>query len=135
MSQANATKLFGTDGIRGRAGEFPLDEATVERIGRALVINIGRHLGHAPRLLIGRDTRQSGPHLQAALSEGLAAEGVGAAAHGPTREHGGLGLGLPLSKRIVEQHQGRIWLESNDRRGCTAFVSLPLSVSVPLTLL
>ena len=55
-------------------------------------------------------------------------EPLGAAAHGPTREHGGLGLGLPLSKRIIEQHQGRIWLESKDRRGCTAFVSLPLSL-------
>jgi len=54
-------------------------------------------------------------------------EPLGAAAHGPTREHGGLGLGLPLSKRIVEQHQGRVWLESAERRGCTAFVSLPLA--------
>jgi signal transduction histidine kinase len=54
-------------------------------------------------------------------------ESFGAASNGPTREHGGLGLGLPLSKRIVEQHSGRIWLESKERRGCTAFVVLPLS--------
>ena len=77
MSQANATKLFGTDGIRGRAGEFPLDDATVERIGRALVVNIGRDLGHAPRLLIGRDTRQSGPQIEAALARGAIAASAG----------------------------------------------------------
>src|ERR1051325_6686329 len=76
MSQANATKLFGTDGIRGRAGEFPLAEATVERIGRALVVNIARGLPHAPRLLIGRDTRESGPQIEAALARGALAAGA-----------------------------------------------------------
>jgi len=76
MSQANATRLFGTDGIRGRAGEFPLDAATVERIGRALVANIARDLGRAPRLLIGRDTRESGPMIEAALTRGAMASGA-----------------------------------------------------------
>ncbi|HJQ24794.1 MAG TPA: phosphoglucosamine mutase [Blastocatellia bacterium] len=76
MSQANATKLFGTDGIRGRAGEFPLDGATVERIGRALVVNIAGGLPHAPRLLIGRDTRESGPEIEAALARGALAAGA-----------------------------------------------------------
>jgi signal transduction histidine kinase len=56
-------------------------------------------------------------------------ESFGAAVNGPTREYGGLGLGLSLSKRIVEQHGGRIWLESKDRRGCTAYVTLPLSLA------
>ena len=62
-------------------------------------------------------------------------ESFGAASNGPTREHPGLGLGLPLSKKIVEQHGGRIWLESKDRRGCTAIVTLPLSLpdSPPMT--
>ena len=54
-------------------------------------------------------------------------EQFGATLHGPTREHNGLGLGLSLSRRIVEQHSGRIWLESIERQGCTAFVSLPLT--------
>src|SRR5690349_24960601 len=76
MSQSKAAKLFGTDGIRGRAGEFPLDEATVEQIGRALVINIAADLDRSPRLVIGRDTRESGPQIEAALTRGAMAAGA-----------------------------------------------------------
>jgi phosphoglucosamine mutase len=76
MSQGKATKLFGTDGIRGRAGEYPLDEPTVERIGRALVANIAGALHRAPRLLIGRDTRESGPQIEAALMRGALEAGA-----------------------------------------------------------
>jgi phosphoglucosamine mutase len=66
-------RLFGTDGIRGRAGEFPLDAPTVQKIGCAVV----RALGAAsPRVLIGRDTRESGAELEAHLAAGLAAEGA-----------------------------------------------------------
>ncbi len=69
------TRLFGTDGIRGRAGEHPLDDVTVERIGAALaeVLKSGR--GRRPRLLIGRDTRESGPAIEAALRRGIEAAG------------------------------------------------------------
>ncbi|MBI4376432.1 MAG: response regulator [Elusimicrobia bacterium] len=50
-----------------------------------------------------------------------------AASQGPTREHGGLGLSLFLSKYILEQHYGRIWLESpEDGKGCRAIFELPL---------
>jgi phosphoglucosamine mutase len=76
MAQAQATRLFGTDGIRGKAGEFPLDEVTIEIIARALVVNIGGDLSRAPRLLIGRDTRQSGPLIEAALTRSAAAAGA-----------------------------------------------------------
>jgi phosphoglucosamine mutase len=76
MSEGRAAKLFGTDGIRGRAGEFPLDEATVERIGRALVVNIAADLDRSPRLVIGRDTRESGPQIEAALTRGALAAGA-----------------------------------------------------------
>ena len=76
MSQADVAKLFGTDGIRGKAGEFPLDEVTVERIGGALVANIAADLGRAPRLLIGRDTRESGPQIEAALTRGALRAGA-----------------------------------------------------------
>ena len=49
-----------------------------------------------------------------------------AANQGPTREYPGLGLGLPLSKEIVEQHGGRIWLESKGAgSGTTARLELP----------
>ncbi len=70
-------RLFGTDGIRGVAGQFPLDEATVERIGRALALTLGSG-GRAPRMMIGRDTRESGEAIEAALLRGLEARGAAA---------------------------------------------------------
>ncbi len=76
MSSEKRKKLFGTDGIRSRAGEYPLDERTVERIGASLVKNLADELQHTPRLIIGRDTRQSGAQIQAALTRG--AESAGA---------------------------------------------------------
>ncbi len=66
-------RLFGTDGIRGVAGTFPLDEATVVRIGKALVNSLHAAAGGSPRLVIGRDTRESGPVLEAALARGIVA--------------------------------------------------------------
>jgi phosphoglucosamine mutase len=66
-------RYFGTDGIRGRAGQPPLDPRTVQRIGRALVraMEVSR-----PRVLIGRDTRESSPVLESHIAAGLAAEGA-----------------------------------------------------------
>ena len=70
-----ATRLFGTDGIRAIAGEYPLDEGTVFLIGRAL----GEFLGQAeanPRVVFGEDTRESSPWIGETLAAGLAQEGV-----------------------------------------------------------
>jgi phosphoglucosamine mutase len=69
-------RLFGTDGIRGVAGEFPLDDLTVERIAVSLSSNLARELGRAPRMIIGRDTRQSGPAIEEALTDGARAAGA-----------------------------------------------------------
>jgi phosphoglucosamine mutase len=63
-------KLFGTDGIRGKAGEFPLDAATVHVIGRSLARRLGEKVGPNPQIVIGRDTRESGPWIEQALSAG-----------------------------------------------------------------
>lgn len=63
-------KLFGTDGIRGVAGEFPLDGSTVYAIGRAL----GHHLSRTnrrPRVVIGQDTRESSGWIADAVAAGL----------------------------------------------------------------
>lgn len=66
-------KLFGTDGIRGVAGEFPLDRKTVYAIGRAL----GDHLPAGPRrVVIGQDTRESSAWIADVLSAGLERSGV-----------------------------------------------------------
>jgi len=60
-------RLFGTDGIRGRAFESPLDEETVRRLGAALAVELGN--GAAPRLLMAGDTRASTSRLAAWLAE------------------------------------------------------------------
>src|SRR5262245_11550039 len=71
-------ELFGTDGIRGVAGQYPLDRSTIERIGYSLAIELTRRSGRAPRLVIGRDTRESGEWIEAALARGLRAASAGA---------------------------------------------------------
>jgi phosphoglucosamine mutase len=71
-------ELFGTDGIRGVAGQYPLDRRTIERIAYSLATELTRRSGHAPRLVIGRDTRESGEWIEAALARGLQAARAGA---------------------------------------------------------
>ncbi|HKA17258.1 MAG TPA: phosphoglucosamine mutase [Blastocatellia bacterium] len=76
MSGGAEQRLFGTDGVRGIAGQYPLDERTVEIIGRSIVSNLARELGRAPSIVIGRDTRESGPKIEAALASGAIAAGA-----------------------------------------------------------
>lgn len=70
-------RLFGTDGIRGVAGQPPLDWKTVVTLGMALGDDLKRRdLGRKP-VLIGMDTRESGPRIAAQLADGLKRSGVG----------------------------------------------------------
>ena len=64
-----AIELFGTDGIRGRAGEFPLDDKTVYAVGLALAGQIAK--SRNPKVLIGMDTRISSMHIVRLLAAGL----------------------------------------------------------------
>ncbi len=64
-------RLFGTDGIRGVAGTFPLDPDTVTKIGRALARLIPAQTEGYPRMVIGRDPRESGPAIEEALVRGI----------------------------------------------------------------
>ena len=66
-------KLFGTDGIRGAAGEFPLDEKTIETIGNSLARQLAEKLGRSPRIITGRDTRESGEWIERAFCTGAGA--------------------------------------------------------------
>ncbi|MGB7684330.1 MAG: phosphoglucosamine mutase, partial [Solirubrobacterales bacterium] len=66
-----ARKLFGTDGVRGEAGTF-LDAELATSLGRATVASLE---AERPQVLIVRDTRESGPMLEAALAAGIAAAG------------------------------------------------------------
>jgi phosphoglucosamine mutase len=70
------TRLFGTDGVRGKAGTFPLDHATVRRLGAALVRALPNGRTRSPHLLIGRDTRESGSWIEAELAHGAGGEGA-----------------------------------------------------------
>ena len=74
-------KLFGTDGIRGVPGEFPLDDHTLYWIGRTLGEYLRRNTP-GPRALIGMDTRESGPHIAGRVAAGLARAGVAPASAG-----------------------------------------------------
>jgi phosphoglucosamine mutase len=67
--------LFGTDGVRGRAGTPPLDRPTVRRLGAALVRAL-HHGTASPQFLIGRDTRESGGWIEAELAHGACGEGA-----------------------------------------------------------
>jgi phosphoglucosamine mutase len=83
--------LFGTDGVRGHAGEYPLDRPTVRRLGAALVrsafakasagsavadASAGQASDRRLHLLIGRDTRESGGWIEAELAHGASGEGA-----------------------------------------------------------
>jgi phosphoglucosamine mutase len=68
-------QLFGTDGIRGVAGEFPLDQRTVLAIGRALGQRLAKPDSSA-RVIIGQDTRESGAWISSALAAGLESASV-----------------------------------------------------------
>jgi phosphoglucosamine mutase len=75
MSKGTARKLFGTDGIRGIAGEPPLDARTIHATGLALGHSLlGRH---EPKVILGRDTRESSMWIAATISDALRKTGVG----------------------------------------------------------
>jgi len=71
------TKLFGTDGIRAKAGEFPLDSATVHIAGASLAQHLAEQNGsRLPRIIVGRDTRESGRQIERDLMGGARAIGA-----------------------------------------------------------
>jgi phosphoglucosamine mutase len=78
-------RLFGTDGVRGTAGEYPLDHETVARLGAALVRAMrasgrgdsgARASGTPLRFIVGRDTRESGEWIERELARGIRSEGA-----------------------------------------------------------
>lgn len=69
-------KLFGTDGMRGAAGVFPLDEKTIEALGFSLASQFKAQLNRQPKFITGRDTRESGAWIEQAFCRGAAAAGA-----------------------------------------------------------
>jgi phosphoglucosamine mutase len=75
MTSASTRKLFGTDGIRAVAGEAPLDPTTIFAAGLALGHSL-RNTAIVPKVILGRDTRESGPWIAATLAAGLRQAGA-----------------------------------------------------------
>jgi phosphoglucosamine mutase len=70
-----ARKLFGTDGIRGVAGDPPLDAKTILATGLALAHSL-RRSNAVPKVILGRDTRESSPWIAATIAAGLREAGA-----------------------------------------------------------
>jgi phosphoglucosamine mutase len=104
------TPLFGTDGIRGVANDEPLTPELAFRVGRQLVATLQFDHGvDRVRLVIGRDTRRSGPLLEAALTAGAMSAGADCYAVGvlPTP-------GIALLTRRLEAHGGIVLSASHN---------------------
>ena len=87
-----ARQLFGTDGVRGRAGEFLTPELAVS-LARAAVVHLN---APEPQILIVRDTRESGEMLEAAIAAGVTAAGADALVAGV--------LPTPAAALLVRRH-------------------------------
>jgi phosphoglucosamine mutase len=72
---SDTRQLFGTDGIRGVAGNFPLTHESVFLIGQALGHDLRRTSAN-PRVIIGQDTRESSSWIADRLALGLCSDGV-----------------------------------------------------------
>ncbi|MGJ0427853.1 phosphoglucosamine mutase [Methylobacter sp.] len=76
--QTNSFKLFGTDGIRGVANQYPMQPHLIVEVGKAMGTILSQHAPphSSPKVVIGRDTRLSGPMIEMALTSGLLATGA-----------------------------------------------------------
>src|SRR5215467_489425 len=104
-------KLFGTDGIRGVAGEYPLDRKTVHAVGRAL----GHHLPDGPkRVILGQDTRESSAWIADTLASGLREAGVETASAGvvPTPAVAYLAHSMAFSAGVVISASHNPWRDN-----------------------
>ncbi|WP_415061486.1 phosphoglucosamine mutase [Bdellovibrio sp.] len=78
--EKKTTKLFGTDGIRGTANQWPMTPETVVKIGQAIGYLLQKEMqgtaGHSRKVVIGKDTRLSGYMIEQALASGLNSMGI-----------------------------------------------------------
>lgn len=75
MNNTNGRRLFGTDGIRGIANEYPMTLEVAVSVGRALANWLKRKNIQRPKILVGKDTRQSGYLFEMALTSGIISAG------------------------------------------------------------
>ncbi len=122
-------KLFGTDGLRGKAGAFPLDSPTARLIGE----EVGRAASGGRKVVLGGDTRQSTPGLLRELASGLSRAGARVACAGviptPTVAELVLALGAEAGISVSASHNpyedngikifggdGRKWPDDREER-------------------
>ncbi len=74
-------KLFGTDGIRGVANEYPMTAEIAMGVGQAIA-HLSLRKGHTPRIIIGKDTRASGDMFEEAIANGICSLGADAISMG-----------------------------------------------------
>jgi phosphoglucosamine mutase len=79
----NQRKYFGTDGIRGPVGQWPISADFMLQLGRAVGSVLAREGEVRPKVLIGKDTRISGYMFESALEAGLVAAGADVGLLGP----------------------------------------------------
>jgi phosphoglucosamine mutase len=122
------SRLFGTDGVRGTAGEYPLDAETVARLGAALVRALPRrdHEGRPVRLVVGRDTRESGESLERALARGIRSQGATLVSAGVlptpaiayvTRAHFDAGLVISASHNPYQDNGIKVFSGAGEKFG------------------
>src|SRR5437016_4819218 len=110
-------KIFGTDGVRGVAGQYPLDGNTVFRVGQVLGLVLAGQTSIRPsRAVLGEDTRESSAGISRALAAGLRSSAVEVAYAGVittpgiaylTRHHGFAG-GVMVSASHNPYHDNGI---------------------------
>ena len=130
-------KLFGTDGIRGVAGEFPLDLETVRKIGAAFAEVFDSRLGRQPRFVSGRDTRRSGPEIEAAFHAGAGSTGESAGVIPTpgvafiTKEFGfDAGIVISASHNPFEDNGIKIFLPSGEKLDENAEVAIEETIAI-----
>lgn len=114
-------KLFGTDGIRGVANQYPITAEMALKIGRATA-HVFKQEGHKTRIIIGKDTRISGDMLEHALVAGICSVGADALLAGvlPTpavafmTRHMGLDAGIMISASHNPFHDNGIKIFRGD---------------------
>ena len=119
-------KYFGTDGIRGKVGEGVFTPLNLLKFGHAL----GQRLGAGTKVVIGRDTRQSGDMIEAAITTGLMAQGVNILRLGvlPTpaialltaRENGDMGIMLTASHNPHQDNGIKLFGPTGTKLSATA---------------
>ena len=74
----HSNKLFGTDGIRGTPGEYPLTDEMIHKIGCSIAsfIRNTKYVRHNTKVIIGKDTRLSGSHIEQKLAHSISSAGV-----------------------------------------------------------